>query len=206
VPLIPFEARLSGDRHKVRMRARQYYELDEAARALASVLSDLPLQFGMKTAQTYLHQAAEKGITGRGSEPLSPLAAQFRALLIDLEVFPNIDAPVPSDWKPSAKGRGPTSRPPIAAQFRMGKWRVRLDTIRPYDLDQAAAALAQVRGLVPDRFRRQTAQTLLNEAAQRGITGNEKPEAPDIVAEYRARLIDIGIFPDPATESGAEEG
>jgi hypothetical protein len=69
--------------------ATTWYDIDQAAAALAIQLPNSAPHFGHKTVQDALHGAAERRLTGAALQGADPaLTASYRQTLLDLRIFP----------------------------------------------------------------------------------------------------------------------
>ncbi len=105
---------------------------------------------------------------------------------------------------------------PFVAHWRDGAWRARVWPRHQFDLDQAARALAQMPPTRrTSRFGARTAQVLMHQAVEAGLTGDETvnrmsgrkrtPVDPTLVDRMRAKLVELGIFPDPTLDLGPDD-
>jgi hypothetical protein len=94
-----------------------------------------------------------------------------------------------------------TESHPAAPQFvarRRGgdQWTVRLRPKRSYDLGEAAATLAATLPVVPKPFGAKTVRDTLKAADQAFVSETSAPA--DMVDFYKAKLVELGMFPDPS--------
>lgn len=89
----------------------------------------------------------------------------------------------------------PAKQPAFRAHKRGGQLRVRLDVERTFTLEEAARALARVKGVPSDRTGVRSLQTALHTAAERGDAGHKRAsDDEDLVAVYRELLLKLRIF------------
>lgn len=93
---------------------------------------------------------------------------------------------------------------PKPSQFRAkhkrpdGTPTLRIEVPVHFSLDEAAEALAIVYPEMPIKFGKQTARVGITEAAKLRLRGRLPTPDPAATSTYRAKLIELAIYDDPA--------
>lgn len=159
-----------------RVDVEWWYDLDQAARALARLPDQSTRKFGQKTTVRRLREAAALGDHGEPRPYDDPaLIEQWKTRLIDADaagqekLFPRL-----------------------------------IDRKVYFTLDEAAAALARLRPMLRGKFGLRTIQRLLHKAAEEGGVGDAQDLPAELVEWYRRALVEQGVFEDPGDLAPAD--